>query len=121
MIVELKDGNYADFITQTDKPIFIEFYTPMCGACQRLLPILDEMDLHYKGDVVIGKCDVSSNPKLAEKYRIRSVPFCVSINREKKIKDVELGLLDPIRYFEMADKALYNYTWWQLFVKKLGF
>lgn len=121
MIVELTDKNYPDFITQTDKPIFIEFYTPMCGACQELHPILEQMDLHYKGDVVIARCDVSQNPKLANKYRIPSVPFCVAINKDKKIKDVELGLLDPLRYFEMADTALYNYSWWELLKKKFGF
>lgn len=121
MIVELSDQNYPEFISQTKEPVFIEFYTPMCGACQQLHPILEQMDLHYKGDVVISRCDVSSNPKLASKYRIQSVPFCVAINKDKKIKDVELGLLDPMRYFEMADHALYNYTFWQLIKKKFGF
>jgi len=120
MIVELSDNNYAEFISQTDKAVFIEFYTPMCGACQQLHPILEQLDLHYKGDVVISKCDVSVNPKLGKKYRIQSVPFCVAINREKKIKDVEMGLLDPMRYFEMCDKAFYNYSWWESIKKKLG-
>ena len=121
MIVELTDQNYSEFISQTDKAVFIEFYTPMCGACQQLQPTLEQMDLHYKGDVVISKCDVSTNRKLAQKYRIKSVPFCVAINREKKIKDVEMGLLDPMRYFEMADNAFYNYTWWESIKKKIGF
>ena len=121
MIVELTDSNYPEFISQTAKPVFIEFYTPMCGACQQLHPILEQMDLHYKGDVVISKCDVSTNRKLGQKYRIQSVPFCVAINQDKKIKDVEMGLLDPMRYFEMADRALYNYTWWETIKKKFGF
>jgi|GEM_PF-672510 len=121
MLVNLTDKNYADFVEQTNKPIFIEFMTPMCGACQQLEPILEQMDMHYKSEVVVAKVDVSSNPKLAQKYRVSSVPFCVAINKEKQIKDVEMGLLDPMRYFEMADKALYNYTWWQTFIKKLGF
>ncbi len=121
MIVEVTDDNYMDFVEQTNNPIFIEFYTPLCGACQGLIPIMEQMDIHYKGDVVIAKCDVSRNPKLAHKYRVQSVPLCVSINKEKKIKDVEMGLLDPMRYFEMADYALYNYTWWQFLLKKLGF
>ena len=121
MVVELTDETYPDFIQQTQKPIFIEFYTPMCGACQQVIPILTEMDIHYKGDVVISKCDVSKNPRLAKKYRIQSVPFFVAINKDKKIKDVELGALDPMRYFDMADRVLYNYSWWDIFKKKFGF
>jgi thioredoxin-like negative regulator of GroEL len=121
LIVEVSDENYMEFVEQTNRPIFIEFYTPMCGACQGLIPIMEQMDLHYKGDVVISKCDVSRNPKLAHKYRIQSVPFCVAINQKKEIKDVELGLLDPMRYFEMADRVLYNYSFWGLIKKKFGF
>jgi thioredoxin 1 len=121
MLVKLTDKNYADFVKQTNKPIFIEFMTSMCGACQQLEPILEQMDSHYKGEVVISQVDINANRKLANKYKVTSVPFCVAINREKKIKDVELGLLDPMRYFEMADKSLYNYSWWQVILKKLGF
>jgi thioredoxin-like negative regulator of GroEL len=124
MLVELTDQNYPDFIEQTELPVFIEFYTPMCGACQQLEPLLDELDKHYNHTsniAVIAKVDVSINPRLAKKYRISSVPFCVAINKDKKIKDVELGLVDPMRYFEMADKAIYNYSWWQSLLKKFGF
>jgi len=49
------------------------------------------------------------------------VPFFVAINKDKKIKDVELGALDPMRYFDMADRVLYNYSWWDIFKKKFGF
>lgn len=106
MVIELTDKNYSEFIQQHDKAIFIDFYSPMCVPCQEVLSLLNNLDKYFKDEAFITKVDVTRNPKLAAKYEISSVPFCVSIgDKDKMIKDFELGGATINRYISMIHKA----------------
>ena len=105
-MIELTDETYTGFITGTDKAVFIDFYSPTCGPCQEVLALLPHLETYFKTEAVIAKVDVSRNPKLAAKYEIRSVPFCVSIGAtDKMVKDYELGAASAERYISMIKKA----------------
>jgi len=106
MIKELTDTNYSNFIQTCDKAVFIDFYSPSCGPCQELMMQLPHIDNYFKDEAIIAKVDVTQNPKLAQKYEISSVPFCVSISpKDKMIKDFELGAGSVDRYISMIKKA----------------
>ncbi len=105
-VFELTDSNYSKTVEDIDRPIFIDFYSPSCGPCLQLLPFLDALEEYSESKVLIAKVDVSQNPKIAAKYEIRSVPFCVTIGENKVVKDYELGLADIGRYFKMIDRVL---------------
>jgi len=106
MIIELNDENYSHFIETSDKAIFIDFYSPTCGPCQTLIKQLSHLDNYFNEEALITKVDVTSNPRLAQKYEISSVPFCVSISaKDKMLKDFELGVASPDRYIRMIKKA----------------
>jgi thioredoxin 1 len=106
MVLELTDGTYTEVVESADKPIFIDFYSPMCGPCQAVLPLLDHLDGYFKDEAIIAKVDVTQNPRLAKKYEISSVPFCVSIGaKEKMVKDYEVGAASIERYIRMVKKA----------------
>ena len=106
MILELTDTNYSEIVSSTDKAIFIDFYSPTCGPCQEILPLLNNLDAYFKDEVIIAKVNVTKNSKLAAKYEISSVPFCVSIGaKDKMVKEVELGVKSINRYIKMIEKA----------------
>ena len=105
-MTELTDQTYTEFITAADKAVFIDFYSPTCGPCQEVLALLPYLENYFKEEAVIAKVDVTRNPKLAAKYEIRSVPFCVSIAaKDKMVKDYELGAASAERYVSMIKKA----------------
>ena len=106
MILELTDTNYVETVEHETRAIFIDFYSPMCGPCQELMLQLPHLDNYFKESALIAKVDVTKNPKLAQKYQITSVPFCVSISpNDKLIKDYELGAGSIDRYISMIKKA----------------
>jgi len=105
-LIELTDETYSDFIARADKPVFIDFYSPTCGPCQQVLAQLPQLEHYFGEEAIIAKVDVSRNPRLAAKYEIRSVPFCVSIGaKDKMVKDYELGAAGTARYIGMIQKA----------------
>ena len=104
--MELTDKNYEKIIKQNNKPVFIDFYSPTCGPCQMLMEVIDNSLEAYgsKNGVDVVKCDVSRNPKLAEAFKVQSVPFTIAVLPDGKLKYPEIGLKDNSYYFSIIDK-----------------
>ena len=104
--MEVNDNNYNELVLNGDKPVFIDFYSPSCGPCQELKLFLDENLIEYgrEKEVLILTCNVSQNPKLAEKFKIRSVPFTIGVTKDKSFKYPELGMQEAHYYFNIIDK-----------------
>ncbi len=104
--MELTDNNYTDIIKNNESPVFIDFYSPTCGPCQMLTKLIDERLEAYgeENGIIVATCDVSANPKLAEAFKVRSVPFTIAVMPDEKLKYPELGLKHETYYFELIDK-----------------
>ena len=70
--------NNFEEVKKNDKPILIEFYANWCGPCKMLSPIIDEI-AEERDDVIVGKINVDSEPELAEKFGVFSIPTLVII------------------------------------------
>ena len=68
--------NNFDEIKQSDKAVLIDFYASWCGPCKMLSPIIDEI-AEERDDILVGKVNVDSEPELAEKFGVFSIPTLV--------------------------------------------
>ena len=104
--MELTDKNYETIIKTNEKPVFIDFYSPSCGPCQMLMQLIDERLEAYGEEqgIKVVKCNVAKNPKLAEAFKIASVPFTIAVMPGGKLKYPEIGLKHETYYFELIDK-----------------
>ena len=108
--MELTDKNYETIIKNNDEPVFIDFYSPTCGPCQMLTKLIDE-SLEQCGEengVKVVKCDVSRNPKLAEAFKVRSVPFTIAVLKDEQLKYPEIGLKHETYYQQHKHKQAGN-------------
>ena len=106
-ILELTDTNYTSFMEETDSVVFIDFYSDTCPPCQTLLTYLPNLAEHYRDEkVVIAKVNAAHNPKLSNKFMVKSVPLTVVIGKDKMVKHAEIGLLGINGYFKMIDKEI---------------
>jgi len=71
-----------------------------------LLPLWEnDLEAYGKENAVdVVKCNVSRNPKLAEAFKVQSVPFTIAVLPDGKLKYPELGLKDNAYYFGIIDK-----------------
>ncbi len=106
MALELTDKNYVTTVENTHVAMFIDFYSPHCGPCHEVMALLDILETYFGERACICTVDITRNPKLAQKYDIKSVPFCVSIGEDKMVKDYELGAASVERYISMIEKAI---------------
>ena len=103
--MQLTDKNYTEIIKNSTSPVFIDFYSPTCGPCQMLTKLIDEKLEAYgeENGIKVVKCNVSANPKLADAFKVRSVPFTIAVMPDEKLKYPELGLKHETYYFEFID------------------
>ena len=72
--VELTDSEFQSFIKNASLPIMVDFYSPTCGPCQSIAPLIANLAKEYLARVIIAKLDTSTNPGTAMHYQIRGVP-----------------------------------------------
>jgi len=58
-LVELTDANFQEVVMDTSKDVFVEFYSPRCGYCIKLIPLWEELGRKFKDEdsVIIAKID----------------------------------------------------------------
>lgn len=55
-------------------PTLLEFSLTTCPPCQRMVPVLEELQKEYKGQINIKMIDINEHPEEAEKYSIIVTP-----------------------------------------------
>jgi len=72
--VELGDHDFHDFVNQAPLPVMVDFFSPTCGPCQTMLPIVSAMARQHTNKFIIAKVDVSKHQQIASFFNIRGVP-----------------------------------------------
>jgi thioredoxin 2 len=86
--VELNDSAFSGFINTASKPVMVDFFSPTCGPCRTLAPVIDSMARKFYGRLIIAKLDTSRNHMTASQYGIRSVPTLLFFKTGKLVDQV---------------------------------
>ena len=93
--VELDDSTFSGFIRQASKPLMVDFFSPTCGPCRMLSPIIETMARKFSGRVIIAKLDTSRNQTAAAQYRIQGVPTLLFFKNSELVDQVTGALPEP--------------------------
>jgi len=101
--VELDDSSFPNFIRQVPKPVMVDFFSPTCGPCRMLAPLIDTMTKRYYGRVIIAKLDTSRNQLTSGQYRIRGVPTLIFF-KNGQVMDQITGALPEQELIRLLDR-----------------
>ena len=73
MVTELNETTFKDFIGKSGI-VIVDCWTPWCGPCRRMGPIIDELDKDIAGKVAVGKLNTDENQAIAMQYDINAIP-----------------------------------------------
>ena len=73
-VVVLTDDNWKTEVAEADGPVLVDFWAEWCPPCRMIAPSIDALATTYSGRAKVGKLNVDENPRVAERYGIRSIP-----------------------------------------------
>ena len=86
--VEVNESNWDDAVLNSDVPVMVDFWAEWCGPCKMIAPSVHEMAVEYDGKLSVGKLDVDSNPNIAMKYGVRSIPALIFFKDGKPVDQI---------------------------------
>lgn len=104
MAQELNEGNFQSEVLESDVPVLVDFWSPTCGPCRKLGPVIDKLATQNEGSAKVVKVDVSTNMGLAEKYNVQYLPT-VMVFKAGEVHESQVGLVGPDKLQAMIDSA----------------
>ena len=72
--IEISEANFETEVLKSAEPVLVDFWAEWCGPCKMIAPVLDEIATEQAGRVKVAKVNVDTNPELAARYGIQSIP-----------------------------------------------
>ena len=72
-------------LTDTDKPVLVDFYADWCAPCRAMKPVLEDLKAQLGDQVSIFKIDVDKNQLIAERFSVRSIPTLILFKDSKPV------------------------------------
>lgn len=70
----LTSDTFEQEVLKSEIPVVVDFWAEWCGPCKVLAPTVDAIADEYAGKIKVFKVDVQSEPALASKYGVSSIP-----------------------------------------------
>jgi thioredoxin 1 len=72
--IEINEANFDSEVLQSNQLVLVDFWAEWCGPCKMIAPVLEEIAVEQAGRVKVAKVDVDTNPALAARFGIQSIP-----------------------------------------------
>ena len=86
--VEVFDWNFKEEVLDFAGPVLAEFYSPGCGYCQRLAPVIHHLAREYAGAVKVAQINIDFNPRRSSEYGIQGTPSLFFFRRGRLVDRV---------------------------------
>jgi thioredoxin len=84
-LFNLDEENFKSEILE-NSVVMLDFWADWCGSCKILNPILEELSQEMKAKIY--KVNVDDNPKLVNKFEVKSIPTMIIFKNGEKVEQV---------------------------------
>ena len=75
-VVHITKANFEELVTNSTKPVLLDFWATWCGPCRMVAPIVEEIAAERE-DILVGKINVDEEMELAVQFGIISIPTLI--------------------------------------------
>ena len=79
------DGSFGAEVLKSDKPVIVDFYSPSCAPCRKLVPVLSDIATAYPDDVKVVMMEVGQSRQTAGRFGVRATPTVLVFDGGKEM------------------------------------
>lgn len=80
-VLDVTDATFEKEVLRSAEPVLIDLYADWCAPCKQLSPIVESVASEVAGKVKVIKIDVDNNPRVAQSFRVQSIPMIVLVHQ----------------------------------------
>ena len=73
-VLDLPPKKGYNLFYNSSLPILVDFYSPTCGPCMMMHPIVDRLAKRRAGEIMVVRLNVDRNPEVSATFGIKGVP-----------------------------------------------
>ena len=73
-IIHLTEATFDQEVTARPEVLIVDFWAEWCAPCRMIAPVLEELANEAHGGLTVAKINVDTEPKLAARFGVRSIP-----------------------------------------------
>lgn len=89
-------------ISESEKPVIIDFWAPWCGPCKMTKPILDKLAKEYAEKVEFMPINADDSREVLEQFRVFGIPTVITLRNGKEVGRVT-GAQTEVNYRTMFE------------------
>lgn len=83
MVLSVSERTFAQEVFQASTPVLVHFSAPWCGLCRAIEPTLTTFESDWAGKVKLLGVNADLSFKLANTYRLTSLPTLILFEGDK--------------------------------------
>jgi thioredoxin 1 len=89
MPVHVDDSNFNAEVRQSRIPVLLDVWSPLCGACRQLEPIIIRLATRYQKQVKVAEINASAAPRTMQKLFVSATPTVIYFKKGQEVERVE--------------------------------
>ena len=84
--VHMDQKNFDRLVMEEKRTALVDFWSPRCGPCRMLGPVIEAISEEVPADVLVAKVDADREPGLAQRFGIMAIPTVIAFRDGQEVR-----------------------------------